>query len=58
MYPKHAFSLIELLAAIAIISILAASLVPSFNRAKSTAQRTICWNNLKQVSVLIRLYAE
>ena len=58
MNEKHAFTLIELLVVIAIIAILAALLLPVLSRAKETAKRTSCVNNLKQVNLAIRFYAD
>jgi prepilin-type N-terminal cleavage/methylation domain-containing protein/prepilin-type processing-associated H-X9-DG protein len=54
----RAFTLVELLVVIAIIGILTAILLPVLGSAKERARRIQCMNNLKQVSILVTMYAE
>nr|HML76679.1 prepilin-type N-terminal cleavage/methylation domain-containing protein [Anaerohalosphaeraceae bacterium] len=56
--PRKAFTLIELLVVIAIIALLLSIIVPSLNKAKIAAQKTICAKNIGSQALGVRLYAE
>ena len=56
-YRISAFTLLELLIVIAIIAVLAAIIVPVVSRIQAQARSTKCLNQLRQIGLASRLYA-
>lgn len=54
---KAAFTLIELLTVIAIIGILAAILIPTIGKVRSTAKKAACASNLRQTGTALLAFA-
>jgi len=55
---KRGFTLLELLVVAAMVGMLAALLLPALGGAKGAARRAACLNNLRQISIGLRLYVD
>lgn len=54
---KRAFTLVELLAVVAIIGVLASMALPALSRAKTRSQTAKCGENVRRLLVAIQMYA-
>ncbi len=55
---RRGFTLVELLAVVAIIALLASILLPALGRAREASRRAVCASNLKQWGVIFSLYSK
>jgi prepilin-type N-terminal cleavage/methylation domain-containing protein len=58
LMPRRGHSLLESLVVLVIIGTLASMLVPAVQRARASADRTVCANNLRQIGLAIHAYAD
>jgi prepilin-type N-terminal cleavage/methylation domain-containing protein/prepilin-type processing-associated H-X9-DG protein len=56
MRSRNGFTLVELLVVVGIIAVLIALLLPSLNRAREHARRTVCLSNLRQLAQAVMMY--
>ena len=57
MKKDRAFTLIEMMVVMALIALLAAILIPNFNRARAKSQLEACRTNLKSIAQALEIYA-
>lgn len=58
MKKNRAFTLVELLAVIAIIGVLVALLMPAIQTARESSRRTSCFNNLRQLGIALAAHEQ
>ena len=56
-HSKKGLTLLEVIVVMAIIAIVASMLIPGLARARRNADRTKCINNLKNIGLIVHIYA-
>jgi prepilin-type N-terminal cleavage/methylation domain-containing protein len=54
---RSGFTLVEIMIVVAIIGLLASIAIPNFSKARSTAQKNACINNLRQIDGAKQMWA-
>jgi prepilin-type N-terminal cleavage/methylation domain-containing protein/prepilin-type processing-associated H-X9-DG protein len=58
MHPRRGFSLVELLAVVAVIGVLLGLMLPAVQAARESTRRLQCQHNLRQIGLALQCYAE
>ena len=58
IFKKDAFSLLELMIAVAVVAILVSLLLPALSRSRASARSVQCLNNLRQIGIATRLFLD
>jgi prepilin-type N-terminal cleavage/methylation domain-containing protein len=54
---RRGFTLVEIMIVVSLIGLLATLAIPAFLKARATSQRTVCINNLRQISSAVQQWA-
>lgn len=57
-HARPAFSLIDVLVTLLVITLLLGIMLPSMNQARETARRVVCASNVRQIGLAVAMYAD